>query len=1063
MSHPKVMVISMFVGSLIFFAACDDQRVSTSAPRIDSFYISDSEQPPETSKFNSIPDTGLVEIDFGKVDVGTVSKKYLLLRNTGRSDLRFNSINIEQGSSVDFELNCSAGGPFEPCPNGDSEPLSVTPGAELVILAMYGPAERGEDSASFEVISNAAEHKSLRVSLHGQGVSPEIDVCISDCVGAQDSTGCQQAVVVCNDEITPKDLSLEFGDTDLGPTLFREIYIKNSGDSSLQVYGISVDGGDHTVFSVEGAGFELAVAQQRVVTVEYSPTLGGDHLSSLLIESSDVDEASVKVDLSGRALAPRLCPDPLTLDFGNVSTGESSTMEFSVTNCGLQTLSLDSLGLASSSSDDFSLVQPPSTPMNLAPEESVNVRIEYHPVDIGSDSGGVELYSNDPASDSNTGLTGTIALLGSSVPRACDIMATPFSVNFGGVVQGETGNVDLIISNVGTDQCVIHSVVIGQNTQDDEFALGQAPEAETSLAPGEFLTIHTSYAPVNLGADNGLLSIYCNDKDTDEIQVQMHGEGIEQAICDLQITPSAMWFGTVKVYHTKAMNLQLTNMGQAPCDISDVRLESIPFVEHDFSITSMPSLPFTIAPRGQAGSQQEIEVTMAPDEEYMFARMAILHINANDDDFGNRACQDANGIPIPNEACVTVSGFAKYSDLEVVPEELDFGLVTFGCSSPELCVTVYNLGSQDMQVTDIYMQDHPDPNFEIRSAPMTPFQLVAGSSFQACLRYTPQDLGSHRNALYIKVDDEELIVPVFGRGTDSSQQTDVFHQLDNVKADVLFVVDCSGSMGDNQQNLAENFSSFINQAVAMDVDFHIGVVSTEVEDQPGWSGTPPREIKPGYLVQAGSRPRILTNSTPDLDNAFTDNVRLGDNCSNHEAGLEGAWMALSQPLVDDPNANAGFLREDAKLYIIAISDEPDQSNGSVDFYVDFFSSLKGYRNTEMMSVSAICTSCDSDRYWDVTVRTGGICETIDTVDWAQSLADMGIDAFSAIREFPLSRPADSSSISVTVDGVAVGQASSQGGADGWSHYTDTNTLFFGDDVVPDRGQRIEVTYTATCY
>jgi hypothetical protein len=190
---------------------------------------------------------------------------------------------------------------------------------------------------------------------------------------------------------------------------------------------------------------------------------------------------------------------------------------------------------------------------------------------------------------------------------------------------------------------------------------------------------------------------------------------------------------------------------------------------------------------------------------------------------------------------------------------------------------------------------------------------------------------------------------------------------------------------------------------------------------------------------------------------------LGDDCSNHEAGLEGAWMALSEPLVSDPEANAGFLREDAKLYIIAISDEPDQSNGSTDFYVDFFSSLKGYRNTEMMSVSAICTSCDSDRYWDVTVRTGGICEPIDSVDWAQSLADMGIDAFSAIREFPLSRPADSDSIQVTVDGAAVDRAASAGGPNGWTHYPDTNTLFFGDDVVPERGQRIEVSYTAICY
>ena len=36
----------------------------------------------------------------------------------------------------------------------------------------------------------------------------------------------------------------------------------------------------------------------------------------------------------------------------------------------------------------------------------------------------------------------------------------------------------------------------------------------------------------------------------------------------------------------------------------------------------------------------------------------------------------------------------------------------------------------------------------------------------------------------------------------------------------------------------------------------------------------------------------------------------------------------------------GFLREDAKLYIICVSDEQDQSKGDPDFYVDFFSSIK---------------------------------------------------------------------------------------------------------------------------
>jgi hypothetical protein len=273
------------------------------------------------------------------------------------------------------------------------------------------------------------------------------------------------------------------------------------------------------------------------------------------------------------------------------------------------------------------------------------------------------------------------------------------------------------------------------------------------------------------------------------------------------------------------------------------------------------------------------------------------------------------------------------------------------------------------------------------------------------------------------------------------------------------VVDCSGSMSDNQQNLADNFDAFINWATTLDVDFHLGVTSCQVDLPPSVSGG--KTIYPGELVEENGI-KVITSNTPDVIGAFTDLILLGDDCSATEAGLQGAHMALSEPLVTDPSKNGTFMREDAKLYIICVSDEPDQSEGSLDFYVDFFSSIKGYRNTEMMKVSAISSEHPGGRYCEMASRTGGICESINTANWAQVLESLGIDAFSAIREFPLSRPADPSTITVTVEGATVPQASSPEGANGWTYDPATNTIYFGDDVVPEKGARIEVSYTATC-
>jgi hypothetical protein len=352
--------------------------------------------------------------------------------------------------------------------------------------------------------------------------------------------------------------------------------------------------------------------------------------------------------------------------------------------------------------------------------------------------------------------------------------------------------------------------------------------------------------------------------------------------------------------------------------------------------------------------------------------------------------------------------------------------------------------------------------------------MAGGTSFEIPMLYHPQDATAHGGMLYIESDAVNaslLGVPLVGQGTSNSGQTDVFFQYTNVKTDVLFVVDNSGSMGEEQAALAAGFPTFISRAIALNADFHVGVIATEVNDAETGVGTPSRDIYPGVLVQAPGCPKIITAATPDITGCFADNVRLGTCCSDEqEAGLQAAWMSLTPPLVDDPAMNAGFLRQDAKLYIVCVSDEEDQSGGSVNFYVDFFESIKGPRTAEMTKLSAICgdapngcaTAEAGSRYIDVANRTGGIFESVCTLDWTQIMDNLAVDAFAALREFTLSRPADPATITVTVDATPAPQASCEGCPDGWTHYSDTNSVYFGDNVVPAPGSQIDVTYTAAC-
>ena len=1058
--------LSLFLSAaiVVWVCGCEDEHggLQEAAPRVESYFVGAAEQAPDSGSFSQMTESGELAIHFGEVDVGVVARQYLFVKNTGKSDLKLFSMEIQTGSSPDFLVSCLDGGDYrDNCPYSETDPLLVPPGQNLVVRVSYAPADVGADTGGFTLNLNAADHQTLTVLVDGEGVTPEIQVCITECVGDQNGADCTAGAEACNDQ---KNLEMDFGDADLDTQLGRNLAIRNIGDQPLEIGSLRVTGGDFNQFRIDFNNNDLpgvlAAGAEATIMVIYDPGIGGEHHSALEIVSNDVNEGEIRVILNGRGMAPRLCPEPLVVDFGNVATGECLTQTFTITSCGLLDLVVDDILMNAGSSPDFSLVSLPALPLTLTPGTTQEISVEYCPQEMGSDHGGVDLFSNDPASDPASHLTGTVSLMGTSVPRACEIVATPFAVNFGGVVQNETEEVDLVVSNQGTDVCTLESVEISANTPDDEFVLVSAPPADTVLNPGDVAQVTISYTPINMGVDTGTLSLFGNDKDTDEVRVDLNGEGVETAVCDLEITPGSLQFGMVKVEHTKIMTVQLSNVGLEDCTVSGIDLEIIPIFAQDFSVTSQPNLPLVLNRRGQPGSQADIEVTFAPNRQLL--QITNLTITADDPDFGSLACEDANGLPIPNQACIMVSGYAKESKIEIVPAELDFGVVTLGCNSPEQCLTVYNLGTDAVSIDAIYLEDPADPNFEITQAPITPGTLNGGGDFRICLRYHPQDLSAHRTLLYIELDGNEThTVPLFGRGTDISDQTDVFHQPDKVKSDVLWVVDCSGSMSDNQQNLADNFDAFINWATTLDVDFHLGVTSCQVDLPTSYSGTPRKEVSPGELVEANGI-KVITSNTPDVVGAFTDLIILGDDCSATEAGLQGAHMALSEPLVTDPSKNGTFMREDAKLYIICVSDEPDQSEGSVDFYVDFFSSIKGYRNTEMMKVSAISSEHPSGRYCEMASRTGGICESINTADWALVLESLGIDAFSAIREFPLSRPADPATITVTVDGVTIPEATSHEGADGWTYESDSNTIYFGDDVVPDKGARIEVSYTATC-
>ncbi len=180
-------------------------------------------------------------------------------------------------------------------------------------------------------------------------------------------------------------------------------------------------------------------------------------------------------------------------------------------------------------------------------------------------------------------------------------------------------------------------------------------------------------------------------------------------------------------------------------------------------------------------------------------------------------------------------------------------------------------------------------------------------------------------------------------------------------------------------------------------------------------------------------------------------------------------MALSSPLIT--GWNEGFLRQDAYLALIFISDEEDQSTNTVDFYVNYFLAIKGFRNTNLFSASAIvgdapsgCGGFQADpglRYIDVANRTGGIFESICTSDWSSSLQNLGLSVFGYKSRFFLGNQPVAGTVEVEIDGVVI-NGTAPSGQVRWSYDPTTNSVNFAPLAIPEPGSQIVVRYRPEC-
>jgi len=153
--------------------------------------------------------------------------------------------------------------------------------------------------------------------------------------------------------------------------------------------------------------------------------------------------------------------------------------------------------------------------------------------------------------------------------------------------------------------------------------------------------------------------------------------------------------------------------------------------------------------------------------------------------------------------------------------------------------------------------------------------------------------------------------------------------------DLLFVVDNSGSMADQQQSLIASFDGFvkgIRDKLAGAQSYHIGVVTTDdyYANQPGCTGIGSLVTRTGGFSSSNqdcspfaSGARFLDASQPDLADRFACAAKVGVGGNDDERPMRAMLNAV-KPAMNAPGAcNAGFSRLDSLLIVVLITDEDD--------------------------------------------------------------------------------------------------------------------------------------------
>ena len=405
-------------------------------------------------------------LSFGSLSLGQISSALTLtITSNGGQALSLNTVAITGQNAGDFAIT------------GDTchAPTVLQPGNSCSVLVSFTPSATGSRTAAVTITSNASP-PTESAQLSGVGLTPAPAV-----------------------TIVPG--SLDFGAVTQGTSASLNVSVKNSGTATLHITSVVLGGANVNDYSSSSPTCSSAIAVNSTCTiiVTFTPLASGLRSATVTI-TDDAPDSPQTLALSGTGVssAPAVTLIPASLDFGSVTQGTSTSLNFSVKNSGTAALQITSIVLGGTNANDFNSSSPTCN-LPIAVNSTCTVIVAFTPLAPGVLSATVTISDDAPSSPQ------TLSLSGTGVAPVAAITFSPTVPSFPTITEGTSGAAQtLTVISSGTAPLHVSSVSLrGPNPSDFSFT----NNCTAPVAPAANCAISLVFNPIGTGQRAANLTI----------------------------------------------------------------------------------------------------------------------------------------------------------------------------------------------------------------------------------------------------------------------------------------------------------------------------------------------------------------------------------------------------------------------------------------------------------------------------------------------------------------------------------------------------------------------------